>query len=129
MATSALKPQRIVAIVDDDPGMLISLSNLLIAHGFRTSVFASAEDWLDHGVDAGADCMILDVHLGGISGIELQRRLRASGSTLPVIFMTARDDDATRAGALRAGCVSFLSKPFRAAELIAAIESAAPRLR
>jgi len=126
---SALKSQRIVAIVDDDPGMLIALSNLLVAHGFRTSVFSSAEDWLDHGVDVAADCMLLDIHLSGMSGIELQQRLRASGSTLPIIFMTARDDEVTRAGALQTDCVSFLSKPFPAAELIKAIESAAAPMR
>jgi len=124
MATSAPKPQRIVAIVDDDPGMQISLSNLLVALGFRTSVFSSAEDWLDRGAAARADCLLLDVHLGGISGIELQRRLRASGSTLPVIFITARDDAATRSQALEAGGVSYLCKPFVAAQLIGAIERA-----
>jgi len=124
MATSVPKPQRIVAIIDDDPGMQVSLSNLLDAHGFKTSVFASAEDWLDRGASVEADCMVLDVHLGGISGIELQRRLRASGSTLPVIFITARDDEATRWHALAAGGVSLLCKPFAAAQLIGAIESA-----
>jgi FixJ family two-component response regulator len=124
MAMSALKPQKVVAIVDDDPGMQVSLCNLLVAHGYKTSVFASAEDWLDRGVAVRADCMLLDIHLGGISGIELQRRLKSSGSTLPVIFITARDDEATRARALEAGCVSFLYKPFRATQLIDAIESA-----
>src|SRR5262245_6943430 len=83
MATSVPKPQRIVAIVDDDPGMQVSVSNLLIAHGFKTSVFSSAEDWLDRGAAVQADCMLLDVQLGGMSGIELQLRLRASGSSLP----------------------------------------------
>ena len=124
MAMSVLKPQRTVTIVDDDPGVLLSLSNLLDARGFRTSVFASAEDWLDRGVSVRADCMLLDIHLGGISGLELQRRLRASGSTVPVIFMTARYDEATRSQALEAGGVSLLCKPFPAAQLIAAIETA-----
>jgi FixJ family two-component response regulator len=124
MAMSTSKPQRTVAIVDDDPGMQASLSNLLDAHGFKTSVFASAEDWLDRGGSVQADCMVLDVHLGGMSGIELQRRLRASGSRLPVIFITARDDEATRSHALAAGGVSLLCKPFAAAQLLGAIESA-----
>ena len=79
------KLQRTVAIVDDDPGMQVSLSDLLGARGFKTSVFSSAEDWLDRGAAVRADCMLVDVYLGGMSGIELQRRLRASGSTLPVI--------------------------------------------
>src|SRR5215471_21140890 len=124
MATSVPKPRRVVAIVDDDPGMQVSLSDLLGAHGFKTSVFASAEDWLDRGASVGADCMLLDVQLGGISGIELQRRLRDSGSRLPVIFITARDDEATRSQALAAGGVSFLCKPLVTAQLIGAIESA-----
>jgi len=123
MATSVPKPQRTIAIVDDDPGMQVSLSDLLGARGFRTSVFSSAEDWLDRGAAVSADCMLVDVYLGGISGIELQRRLRASGSKLPVILMTARYDEATRSQALEAGCVSLLCKPFPAAQLIEAIET------
>jgi FixJ family two-component response regulator len=124
MATSVPNPQKIVAIVDDDPGMQISLSDLLGARGFGTSVFSSAEDWLERGASLRADCMLVDVYLGGMSGIELQRRLRASGSTLPVILMTARHNETTRSQALEAGCVSFLCKPIPAAELIEAIEKA-----
>jgi FixJ family two-component response regulator len=124
MAASVPKAQRIVAIVDDDRGMQVSLSDLLGARGFKTSVFSSAEDWLERGASVRADCMLVDVYLGGISGIELQRRLRASGSTIPVILMTAHYDEATRSQALDAGCVSFLSKPFPTAQLIEAIDAA-----
>jgi FixJ family two-component response regulator len=124
MAASVRKPQRIVAIVDDDPGMQVSLSDLLGARGFRTSVFSSAEDWLARGASVHADCMLVDVYLGGMSGIELQRRLRASGSTIPVILMTARCDEAMRLQALDAGCVSLLCKPFLSAQLIEVIDTA-----
>ena len=124
MVTSVPKAQRIVAIIDDDPGIQVSLSDLLGARGFKTSVFSSAEDWLARGTCVRADCMLVDVYLGGISGIELQRRLRASGSTIPVIFMTAHYDEATRSQALDAGCVSFLCKPFRPTQLIEAIDTA-----
>lgn len=124
MATIAAKPQMNVVIVDDDPGMQVSLSDLLRARGYGTSVFSSAEDWLERGASVRADCMLVDVWLGGISGLELQRRLRASGSTVPVIFMTARYDAATRSQALKAGGMSLLRKPFPAAQLIAAIETA-----
>jgi FixJ family two-component response regulator len=124
MAASVPKTQRIVAIVDDDPGMQVSLSNLLGARGFKTRVFSSAEDWFERGASVRADCMLVDVYLGGISGIELQRRLRASGSTIPVILMTARYDEATRSQALDAGCVSLLCKPFPPAQLIEAIDTA-----
>lgn len=121
---SAPKPQKIIAIVDDDPGMQDSLSNLLFALGYTTSVFASAEDWLDRGASVRADCMLLDMQLGGISGIELQRCLQASGSRIPVIFVTARADKVTGSQALEAGGVSLLCKPFLAAQLIEAIERA-----
>lgn len=124
MAASVPEAQRIIAIVDDDPGMQRSLKDLLGARGFGTSVFSSAEDWLERGGAVRVDCMVVDVWLGGITGIELQRRLRAAGSTVPVIFMTARYDEATRSQALEAGGLSLLCKPFPAAQLIAAIDSA-----
>jgi FixJ family two-component response regulator len=124
MATPMAMPQKIVAIIDDDPGMLVSLRDLLGARGFGTSVFSSAEEWLERGAAIHADCMLVDVYLGGMSGIELQRRLRASGSTLPIILMTARYDAATRSQAREAGCATLLCKPFGTAQLIEAIETA-----
>ena len=68
--------------------------------------------------------MLLDIHLGGISGIELQRRLAAAGSNCPVIFMTAIDDDATRNGAMEAGCIAYLKKPFAPQLLLDALGKA-----
>lgn len=124
MANSVPILPRLIAIVDDDVGMQESLSDLLGARGFKTSAFSSAEDWLRRGGSVRADCMLIDVWLGGISGIELQRRLRAAGSTVPVIFMTARYDLATRSQALEAGGVSLLCKPFCSAQLIETIETA-----
>jgi CheY-like chemotaxis protein len=78
------------------------------------------------GAATQVDCLLLDIHLGGVSGIELRRRLKDSGSTLPVIFMTALDDEAMREQALKAGCVAFLRKPFQARQLIDAIKKAVP---
>ena len=124
MATTLPRPPRIIAIVDDDPGMQVSLSDLLGACGFVTSVFASAEDWLERGASVRPDCMLVDVWLGGISGIELQHRLRGSGSTIPVILMTARYEEATRSPALKGGGGLLLRKPFSAAQLIEAIATA-----
>ena len=109
-----LKRRRIVAVVDDDPSMLRAVGDLLDAHGFATKVFASAEEFLDRGAATQVDCLILDIHLCGMSGIELRLQLKASGSTLPVIFMTAIDDDAMCTEALKAGCVACLRKPFLA---------------
>jgi FixJ family two-component response regulator len=121
-----LKSRTIVAVVDDDPSMLNAAESLLHAQGFATMVFVSAEEFLDRGAVTQVDCLLLDIHLGGMSGIELRRRLKGSGSTLPIIFMTALDDEATREQALKAGCVAFLRKPFEARQLIKAIKMAVP---
>jgi FixJ family two-component response regulator len=120
------KRRKIVAVVDDDPSMLKAAESLLDAHGFATMGFASAEEFLDRGAVTQVDCLLLDIHLGGLSGIELLRRLKNSGSTLPVIFMTGLDDEAISEQALKAGCVAFLRKPFQARQLIDAIKKAVP---
>ena len=118
--------QRKVAVVDDDLGMLAGLRNLLDAHGFTVEVFASAEAFLDfYSATPDIDCLLLDLRLGGMSGIELRRHLKTSGSPLPVIFMTARDDDAMRRQALDEGCIDYLRKPFASQLLFEAIEKAA----
>ena len=111
----------VVAIVDDDPTILKSLSRLLKASGYEPHVFDSAEAFLDGLETRTASCVILDVHLPGISGIELRRRMAAAGSKLPVIFMTAVDDEAIHGEAIEAGGVGLLCKPFSARSLIAAI--------
>ena len=116
---------KIIAIVDDDASMLKGIERLLGAHGFVTRVFASAEAFLDVNGVADVDCLLVDIHLGGMSGIELRHHLTASGCKLPVIFMTAFDDEATRMQAQSAGCIAFLHKPFVADLLLGAIEQAA----
>jgi FixJ family two-component response regulator len=117
---------KVVAVVDDDPSMLSAADNLLGAHGFTTLKFSSAEEFLGSGAATQADCLLLDIHLTGLSGIELRHKLRSAHPGLPVIFMTALDDEAVRQQALRAGCVTFLHKPFAAHQLIDAINSAVP---
>jgi len=112
---------RTIAIVDDSPSMLQGLGRLLSAHGFQVQTYASAELFLDDIAKCEANCLLLDIHLGGISGIDLQRRLTSSGNDLPVIFMTAIDNDVTRQEAFDAGCVAYLKKPFLAKLLIDAI--------
>jgi FixJ family two-component response regulator len=114
--------RKLVVIVDDDPSMLKGVERLLTAKGFDTKVFPSAEAFLEHPVRHGAACFLLDIHLGGISGIELRRRLAAAGCTVPVIFMTAFDDEPTRREAVEAGCIAYLHKPFPAHQLIGAID-------
>ena len=114
---------RTIAVVEDNPSMLQGLNRLLSAHGFRVQTFASAESFLDDIANCEAECLLLDIHLGGISGVDLKRRLASSGRNLPVIFMTAIDSEATRQDAFDAGCVAYLKKPFLAKLLIEAINS------
>ena len=114
---------RTIAVVEDDPSMLQGLERLLLAYGFRVERFTSAESFLDDVAKCEAECLLVDIHLGGISGFDLKRRLASSGSPLPVIFMTAIDNKATRREAFDAGCVAYLKKPFLAKLLIDAINS------
>lgn len=121
----AMHPEsKTIAVVDDDPSMLKGVERLLNAHGFATKVFASAEEFLDGEGTTEFACLVLDIHLSGMSGIDLRYLLKASGSNLPVIFMTAFDDKATRGKAADAGCVAYLQKPFSARPLIDAIAGA-----
>lgn len=117
--------EHVVAVIDDDPGMLKSIDRLLKAHQFKTAIFTSAEDFLDDATALAATCLVLDIHLSGMSGIELRRRLTASGSSLPVIFISAVDDENVHEEALATGCVAYFRKPFLAHLLIGAINKAA----
>jgi FixJ family two-component response regulator len=111
----------VVAVVEDDAAMRKSIERYLQASDYATISFASAEDFLTNSTVGNAIGLVLDIHLGGISGIELRRRLLDAGSTLPVVFITAYDDDATRTEALALGCIEYLKKPFDAARLITAL--------
>jgi FixJ family two-component response regulator len=113
-----------IAVVDDDPFMLKALERLLPACGFEVLVFGSAEAFLGSNAANDVACLVLDINLGGISGIELARRLTASGYRLPIIFITAVDNAATREKASATGGAAYLAKPFPATLLISAIEEA-----
>jgi FixJ family two-component response regulator len=115
---------RTVAVVEDDPSMRRSVERLLNVHGFPTEGYSSAETFLSRDAVSKIVCIVLDVHLGGMSGIELRRRLKDSGSRLPIIFITAVDDDALELEAAEAGCIAYLHKPFPATLLIAAVDRA-----
>jgi FixJ family two-component response regulator len=115
-----------IAVVDDDASMLKGIERVLGAYGFGTKVFASAEALLNLDGLPRVDCLLIDVHLSGMSGIELRRHLTAAGCNLPVIFMTAFDDEATRTQAQSAGCIAYLHKPFVVNLLLEAIEQATP---
>jgi FixJ family two-component response regulator len=115
-------PSTVVIVVDDDAGFLKGVARLLAHNGIQSRTFASAEALIENGSTQTATCLLLDINLGGISGIELQRRLAASGSKCPVIF-TAHDDEATRNDAVDAGCIAYLCKPFAAHDLLDAIRN------
>ncbi|MBY3277929.1 response regulator transcription factor [Rhizobium laguerreae] len=118
------KLRRTVAVVDDDASLRRSLGRLLNAYGFLAEEYVSAEDFLARDRKKPIDCLVLDIDLGGMSGIGLQRRLKAEGSVLPVIFITALESGAVKAEAEKVGCVAYLQKQFSGAALIAAINNA-----
>ena len=114
----------LMTIVDDDDSLRNSLDNLLRSVGFRVQGFASAEAFLHAHQAPETACLILDVRMAGMNGLELQRQLGAAHWRIPIIFVTAYADDDTRAHALAAGAVAFLSKPCREEDLLHAIEAA-----
>jgi FixJ family two-component response regulator len=116
--------KKLVAVVDDDAIMLKSIISLLDAHGFSPRGFVSAEAFLEGDGVTEAACLVLDVHLDGMSGIDLGRQLAVSGCALPVIFITASEDEDTEREATANGCIAYLRKPFSGGMLIDAIEKA-----
>jgi two-component system response regulator FixJ len=117
----------IVSIVDDDASLRAALKGLLRSAGLLVEVFASAEEFLASGQLAGTACLVLDVRMPGISGLELQAQLIASRKIVPIIFITAHGDEDARSQALDAGAIDFLQKPFSDEALLNAIAQVIPR--
>lgn len=113
-----------VFVVDDDPGVLDSLAFLLRSVGLEAVTYASANEFLSDYDPDRAGCLVLDVRMPGMSGLELQERLEARGSLLPIIFLTAHGDVPMAVQALKAGAADFVQKPFRDQELIDKIQLA-----
>ena len=120
-----MSPNKSIFIVDDDPSMLRGMRRLLKQHGYESVPFETARALKRHGNFHQAFCMVLDINLSDGSGIELRHQLAESGVTLPVIFITGNDSDATRMAATASGCLAYLTKPFTARSLIEPIERAA----
>lgn len=118
-----------VFIVDDDASVRDSLSLMLSLHGHATATFASAEDFLQAWQPDWRGCIVADIRMGGISGLELQEQLRSRASTLPVIVITAHGDVAAARRAFLADAVDFIEKPFEPQQIIEAIVHAKQRLR
>jgi FixJ family two-component response regulator len=124
VAGSAVRRAPMICVVDDDESIQRALRRLLGATGFRVETFSSAEAFLESDHRGRADCLVLDVHLGGLSGLDLQERLAQSGAFTPIVIITAHDDRPTRERARRAGAIEYLAKPFDDDSLIAAIHRA-----
>jgi len=122
MATE--EQSRMVAIVDDDELMRHALQGLLKAAGFLVRTFASAEEFLDSGQQHHAACLIADIRMPGMSGLDLQSRLNADQIRVPIIFITAHGDERLRMQALRSGAVEFLAKPFDDEVLLERVQAA-----
>lgn len=117
--------KKSIFIVDDDPSMLKGMRRLLNQHGYETVPFETARALKKHGNFDDAFCIVLDINLGGGSGIELRHQLAEFGVNLPVIFITGNDSEATRTAAMASGCLAYLTKPFTAQSLMESIERAA----
>ena len=116
--------KHFVVGVDDDFRVRESIESLVESAGYSPLVFSSGNEFLESGALTGAICLITDVRMPGMDGIELQRRIRRERPNLPVIFISAHHDDKTRKRALDEGAAIFLYKPFDAAELLGAIQAA-----
>jgi FixJ family two-component response regulator len=115
---------RLVSIVDDDESLRRSVGNLLTSVGFRVETFASAEAFLQSADRGNTGCVVLDLRMPGMSGLDLLMHLAAAGPRIPVIVLTAHSDDESRRRTLQAGAVAFLGKPFRGEALLAAVRTA-----
>ena len=113
----------LVGVVDDDESVRDALSSLLRSAGYKCAVFSSAEAFLASGSLDQTDCMVLDVRMPGLSGPELQARIRESSKAVPVIFVTGNADEELRTKAMRDGAIAFLNKPFSDEDLLDAIRA------
>jgi|SRR2546421_7168369 FixJ family two-component response regulator len=115
---------RLVAILDDDELMRSALQGLLKAVGLPAESFASAEEFLNSGQQHQVACLITDIRMPGMSGLELQAKLNAERCKIPIIFITAHGDEKMRMQALRAGAVEFMAKPFDDEVLLESVRAA-----
>jgi len=116
----------LVVVIEDDLASQKTLARVLRAGGYDAATYASAEDFLSSPPPVSPIGLLLDVHLGGMSGLDLQRRLRTEGSTVPVIIITAFDDARSREQAERLGCVAYLRKPCEAETILSLLSRLRP---
>ena len=119
-----LSKSSVIAIIDDDESVRVTTGSLVRSLGHLVHAFASAEDFLHSGRIGDFSCVIADVQMPGMSGVQLQDHLRSQGYGVPFIFFTAFPDERTRARAMAAGAICYLTKPFDADNLIQCLEDA-----
>jgi FixJ family two-component response regulator len=119
----------VISVIDDDASVRAATNNLLGSHGYAVQTFASAEEFLQSSELDGSSCVIADVQMPAMSGLDLLMHMRALGHDASFIFITAFPDDGLRARALQAGAIGFLAKPFAAPALISCVETALKRHR
>ena len=115
---------KLIAIVDDDKSVQSALQDLVESEGLSTLCFGSAEQFLDSGAQRNAACLIADIRMPGMSGLELQAKLKADRCRIPIIFITAHGDAKMQTQALREGALRFLAKPFDNTVLLEALHAA-----
>lgn len=119
----------VISVIDDDASVRAATTNLLSSHGYMVRTFASAEDFLRSPHPDGSSCVVADVQMPGMSGLDLLNHVRNSGNNVPFIFITAFPDESVRARALKVGAICFLAKPFAGPVLVGCIETALHRHR
>jgi FixJ family two-component response regulator len=115
---------KTVAVVEDDESYRLAIQRLLKSAGFSVQTFACAEDFLDSGWQRETGCIIADIRMPGMAGLDLQAKLNADHCPIPIIFITAHGDEQMRLQAMRGGAVKFLAKPFDAAVLLEGVRAA-----
>jgi FixJ family two-component response regulator len=119
-----MRPAASVFVVDDDPSVRKSLTRLIEAAGYTVEAFASAREFLDAAPASGPCCLVLDIRMPGITGLDLQKTLAQAVHRIPVVFITGHGDVPTTVQAMKAGAIDFLAKPFAASDLLDAIRHA-----
>ena len=116
--------RNLISVIDDDESVLRTTTRLIDSFGFRAAAFESAENFLGSGNLNDTSCLIVDIHLPGMNGLQLQSQLAAAGRSIPIIFITAHDDKESRRRAMQAGAIAFLGKPFSDEQLLQGIRLA-----
>jgi FixJ family two-component response regulator len=124
-----LSTLSVISVIDDDASVRAATTNLLSSHGYLVHTFASADDFLQSARLDDSSCVVADMQMPAMSGLDLLTHMRIRGNDVPFIFITAFPDESVRARALKAGAVGFLAKPFAGPALIDSIETALNRHR